>query len=1724
MRRIKIFVLLCVLLLTCANGARADDVVSADNKGFASLQDAIDAAKNSRDIVIELSADIINLTTTVVISRDTNENLTIDLKGKTISGDNVRALWIKSGDVTIKGNNGTISAKGDGGSNSSSVIRVGSDNQIAKLTIENGVTISSDNCYGITLFSKGSQDVYGQELIFNGTVAVTGTASAISGNGSSSYSATRIVISPDAIITASSDIGIYHPQSGEIIFHGGKIFGPSALEMKGGSAIIYSGDFTATSSDLRNTGNNKGPSTQGYALAAVINNAYKGSADITIFGGTFKGAVSKVSDDKSYEKYDPTVIAAGGSFDKELSGDYAAPGYVVVSADNYYTVKRNAVISSDRRPTARAKEGESLDKVVINSNDVKVYAVKPYSDGDGYTESVDVPGTWSWVSGDSQVVTFADGDNTTFEIRFTPVSLDIRTISTSIKISVDISDDAIKAVSVDNGLLSYDISSSAPLSKVLSYAKNSPDITMIPVNEKISEINSNDLDGIKSLKSLDLTGATEITTLNLEGVSVDTVVLTGNTKITSLEISGDTKISKIYASGATSLKALEISGNGAIIEIDISNTSVDCVDVTDCASLEVLSASNTGAKLVNVDGCNSLRTIDVSNNRLLFLDLSDVSDTLTTSKYSGQSNDVPFAVTSKKFDLASFILVSQDPGFDDLRSEDIIASVDLFEAISYNEILVSYDITTGIASFDKTPLGYLRYYFNVSGDSDNKVKISMDVTLTNNKYKADDPEDDNNSEEKPREPKSEDKKITVNIEGGGLTYTISYDATATLEEILKEVSNDKLGSIESLAINGQITSIDSASLGKLTSLVSLDLSGATSLEPKLELEGKSLDTLILSVDTSVTNLIISADVYNIYAEGSKLESLIISPDAVVEMIDVTNCSELETLIAKRVRARLVHVDGCDKLQKLDVSENKLLFLFLDNVSDTLVDPKYGGQTNDTPFIMASRDFSLTDFILISQDEFFDFTNWPYDNCTSKEFVAEIVASVDSFIGMSGDMVISADYSSDSGIANFEKRPPHKLIYYFNVSGDKKENIATISMDVTLLGNTSEPESADTTSEDNTGGGGNPDDDNNKDEDKVTATLSNGILSYDISGDATLDEVLAKFGGDPATIRTLRINSQITSMDLTRLTGLVRLDLTEATGLTNGVIDLEGHQGISTLTLSSGSKVSNINASGSTLQNITLAGNKNIQELNISGSDVETLDASGCSALKAIYANGTGLTRINLTGCTVLATLYVADNNLTALDLGALSSLSSGDWSGQTNDTRVRITSRDFNLAEFIAVEANLDSKDVAPKIEAVYEIDSADNTIQSARSYDTETGVVTFRKTPTEAVRYYYKVFGTTTPRAASNARLRTNMDVTLTENISVADSEDVEMEEPEVDDNGNFTYDDRESDLASVFEKFIENGGDLSDISHFELSSNLSSESITRALQMTDWPKLDLSGSDAPLLNLDGVTIGTLTLTSPDTTTSIERLTLTSGSNVSHINASGATSLTDIDLAGNGNIETLNLDGTGVSFLDASDCSNLETLSANGAKLNSINVNNCDNLKILDVANNKLLTADFSNVRDTLESSDWSGQRPDISPLLVEDNAFNLAEKIASLIQEIQSQDFAAHIASVKAYDSNSNYYEITADYNPATGIATFAVIPHYGLTYEYNVFGRVAGAETVSTAAVDPLMDVRLTLSDGENPDEEPDNPLGASGAGCNSIGRGSVLLFILMFALAFMKVKRG
>ncbi len=287
-----------------------DHATATITGGNFSTLDCLNYLGQDADVRIVLAKD-----TTVTEMIETNADITIDLNGKTVLGDDCRIFRITGGDVVI--DNGTLkSVIGTAGkltaSSSVAILNISGSKVDGSLTLGSRANVIAPDTYGITVFGDGSHDA-----VLNIDCKITsGAMACVSGNGTASNGNVTINIGPDAVLTADG-CAVYNPQTGTTTFNGGVING--SVEAKAGNIVVPAGMtpvFNAPDVAVSHNANGNGESTTGYAIVLVQNKSYGGTPNVPVrldlASGTVNGPMGIVSDDTDA----PAAIAtiSGGFF------------------------------------------------------------------------------------------------------------------------------------------------------------------------------------------------------------------------------------------------------------------------------------------------------------------------------------------------------------------------------------------------------------------------------------------------------------------------------------------------------------------------------------------------------------------------------------------------------------------------------------------------------------------------------------------------------------------------------------------------------------------------------------------------------------------------------------------------------------------------------------------------------------------------------------------------------------------------------------------------------------------------------------------------------------------------------------------------------------------------------------------------------------------------------------------------------------------------------------------------------------------------------------------------------------------------------------------------------------------------------------------------------------------------------------------------------------------
>lgn len=241
---------------------------------------------------LAINADItINETITV------SNNLTINLLGNTITTTGEYAAFdLVAGTLVV--DNGTIDAYYDAfgvyGSGERVVLNLGS-----KLT----VVSETANC----VYIKGA----GANLVTSANLTSNSANYAcIQGNGNLVNRIESITIN-GGVITSTSNVSIFAPQTGVLNITGGEVRGTTALYVKSGVVNISGGKLVATGNKVGYVYNGSGGNSTGDALVIDACGYPGGNPTVNITGGTFESANAETIAYYSYKGNTATITAEG---------------------------------------------------------------------------------------------------------------------------------------------------------------------------------------------------------------------------------------------------------------------------------------------------------------------------------------------------------------------------------------------------------------------------------------------------------------------------------------------------------------------------------------------------------------------------------------------------------------------------------------------------------------------------------------------------------------------------------------------------------------------------------------------------------------------------------------------------------------------------------------------------------------------------------------------------------------------------------------------------------------------------------------------------------------------------------------------------------------------------------------------------------------------------------------------------------------------------------------------------------------------------------------------------------------------------------------------------------------------------------------------------------------------------------------------------------------------
>ena len=335
MRNLTLHKFLAMLLMTVSSATLsvAQNVAQIGTKGYATLQQAADAALTAGQTVTLIND--VDLTTGSNLEVHKWLDIVLDMNGHSIKGANADHKNIcVSGKLTLKdskeNSTGKIYAETpyQDGVYDKPLVEVNNDGQFV---MESGHINSVPAGNSQTAIGA----YYNSKVIINGGTIESGWY-AINGSIDEDQNIT-ITINGGTLVSTSS-YAISHPQSGTLTINSGAVvYGAGgAIDMKRGNLVVNGGIMT--SKGKGNTGK-WGEGTGDPDKAALNFCAPYGNVTATIKGGTITAAGDAVLiDAQPTEGKTVTLAIEGGKYSSDVS-KYCSPGYTATpNADGTYSV------------------------------------------------------------------------------------------------------------------------------------------------------------------------------------------------------------------------------------------------------------------------------------------------------------------------------------------------------------------------------------------------------------------------------------------------------------------------------------------------------------------------------------------------------------------------------------------------------------------------------------------------------------------------------------------------------------------------------------------------------------------------------------------------------------------------------------------------------------------------------------------------------------------------------------------------------------------------------------------------------------------------------------------------------------------------------------------------------------------------------------------------------------------------------------------------------------------------------------------------------------------------------------------------------------------------------------------------------------------------------------------------------------------------------------------
>ena len=301
MKKVLATILALVMALSVTTMAWADDAAKIDGTGYATLQEAVNAATNGQTIVLQS-----NVVLTASLNVAADKTVTLDLNSYKITADmNGPHMICNAGNLTITDSSANKTGE---------IAKIGAETNFGYV-IENHGTMTLDRC-------KISSTSVKSSAIENGWY----TASA-----NTAGTSCTMTIQNAEVVSVNADGGLYTVKNddyGVMVINGG-VF---TNDVAGAGAVLNWNDLTINGGTF--TG------------ASAVRTLKSGSSDFEtgksqIKNGTFNGGIDTLDGYKT----GITIAVTGGTFSTDVTG-YLGEGKVLQKNGDTYTAVTNSAITS----------------------------------------------------------------------------------------------------------------------------------------------------------------------------------------------------------------------------------------------------------------------------------------------------------------------------------------------------------------------------------------------------------------------------------------------------------------------------------------------------------------------------------------------------------------------------------------------------------------------------------------------------------------------------------------------------------------------------------------------------------------------------------------------------------------------------------------------------------------------------------------------------------------------------------------------------------------------------------------------------------------------------------------------------------------------------------------------------------------------------------------------------------------------------------------------------------------------------------------------------------------------------------------------------------------------------------------------------------------------------------------------------------------------------------